>query len=93
MAKASGKSSKVGSSNVADYRYDREKQIMEIDFLRKASAGKKAGKAIKRKGGNGNASYRYFDVPPDEFRGLKRAKSKGRYVNGMAYDYDYVRLR
>lgn len=72
--------SKVGSSNVANFNYDRKEKQLTVDFMRKGGKSK-------------NATYVYDDVPPSEARGLARAKSKGRYMNTIAYDYDFTRTR
>jgi len=80
MAKKSSGLSKVGSSNVADFAYDRKTQTLGVQFIR-------------RKGRRKFAEYIYHDVPPEEVRGLRRARSKGRYMNSIAYDYEYDRVR
>lgn len=72
------KLSKLGSTNVADFRYNPKTQTMDVEFVRRYGQ---------------NAAYRYYDVEPETVRGLERAKSKGRYMNGIAYSYDYRLLR
>jgi len=38
-------------------------------------------------------TYRYKDVPPDEYHGLMEAQSHGKYMQGYIIDnYDVVRL-
>lgn len=43
---------------------------------------------------NSGGIYRYFHVPPDVYRGLVAAESKGRYMWSNVFNlYPYVRLR
>lgn len=80
MAKRKAPVSKVGSTNVADFHYDRKKRELWVDFIR-------------RKGRSRSATYLYEGVEPETARALRRAKSKGRFMNAIAYDYEYTRVK
>lgn len=69
----------VSSSNLHSVGYDPEAEVLEIAFK---------GKDRKKR-----SSYRYSDVPQSVYKGLMRAKSKGKYFNKkirMEYPYTQV---
>ena len=66
------------SSNVHSGLYDFGERELYMRYMRTTTA---------------DAIYRYDDVPATEWDGLKKASSKGSYINAnVAFDYRYTRL-
>lgn len=57
---------------------------------RTAAAGyDKATRTLRVEWGDGGVAYNYYDVDPAEWRGFRRAKSPGRYINRRLNDHTY----
>ena len=69
------KRKEVESSNIRLIGYDKQTQIMEIEF---------------KSGG----VYRFYGVPERKWRGILRAKSKGKYFHRRIkgeYEYEMIK--